>query len=138
MTPPSGNSDRGEYGLGPEPGPRPNRHRPRPIRVAKLDYERHDKAVRYVVVPAAVQFIIGMLSPFAYAAIVGVLIAICPVPAPIVALAIPGFAFLVLWIWHKTSWTGFVPGVLTTIILLPVIGVVFCGIILSNVRIGGP
>lgn len=91
--------------------------------------------MRYVTVPTAVQFILGMLSPFAFATIVGVLVALIPQEAPTAALlAVPGFVGIVIWIRLKTTWTGFVPGILTSVILLPVIGVVLCGMILSNLH----
>jgi hypothetical protein len=75
-----------------------------------------------------------MASPFAYAIPVGIVIALIrpPLVFQIILLAMVPYVPIVIWIRRRTGWPGFIPGVLTTVILLPVGFLALCGIILMN------
>ncbi len=122
--------DRGEYGLGPEPQPGPRWIPPRPIRVAHLEYEaRATGAAGLPSVSTGLQFVIGMIAPYASFVAIGLLASMLPGPIAggVVLLGLACFIAVTAVVHLRAEWTGFLPGVLVSVFLLPVVAAVLCG-----------
>jgi hypothetical protein len=153
MTDPNAN-DRGEYGLGPEPAPNPRPFGAPRVRINTTmmgyDAPAPGRPIPYARpmpaqeaepnVPTATQYIIGGISPFAYAMLVGVVMHVLTLARlPMVAqellvwAAFGGFAALVIFVHVKLGWKGFLPGVLTAVFVIPLVLFAICGVVLLGI-----
>lgn len=134
-------------GDSPVPEPRPGERHPPvpqrvppvvldrpPVRTVPLEYQ-NAKMQPDVRPRVGLQFLLGFLSPFAYAAIAAALVGLASPPPSAVAsvlwLLVAGFVVVVALIRVQTRWTGYIPGVLTATLALPLAALATCAVICS-------
>lgn len=107
-----------------------------PVRTAVLEYEGPRTSERPSV-PLIVQFILGLVGPFAYGIPACILMIIVGetkiVPYELSSwIAIAGYVALALLIRIKLKWRAFIPGSLLVILGVPLAFVVICGMMFKG------
>lgn len=125
--------DRGENELSSKSPPVAKGISPQPVYVGTLDYERRKNNSNFWDLPVALQFFLGLISvyaclvPIIFAFVVGSWVALLAVTFVILYVVFAGA------ILKRANWTGFFPGLLCGIFLLPLVGFFLCCIIISNI-----
>lgn len=147
-------NDRGEYPIGPEPAPNPRPFGAPRVRIntSMMGYDApgSGQPIPYArpmpapepqpSISSQVQYLLGILSPFAVVAILWALsgsMRILRIPpaafVPITWIAFGAFIAMVVYVSTKLKWKAFLPGVLTIVLLIPLILFAICGIALAAI-----